>query len=123
MLFYNSKLKPYSRELRKNMTDAEIHLWLKLRRKQLNSCQFYRQRIIGQYIVDFYCPGAKLIIELDGSQHYTGEMVERDSKRDEYLKNRGLKVLRFTDTDVLKNIDGVLEAILENIKVPEENPP
>ena len=119
MLVYNNKLKPYSRELRKNMTDTETSLWSKVRRKKLEGCQFYRQRIIGEYIVDFYCHGAKLIIEVDGSQHYTEEMIRADKKRDEYLKNSGLKVLRFTDTEVLKNIDGVVETILENIKVSE----
>jgi very-short-patch-repair endonuclease len=66
MLFYNTKLKKYSQELRKNMTDAERLLWSKLRRKQVKNFQFYRQRIIGNYIVDFYCPSSKLIIEVDG---------------------------------------------------------
>ena len=73
MLFYNTKLKKYSQELRKNMTDAERLLWSRLRRKQLNNFQFYRQRIIGDYIVDFYCPRSKLIIEVDGGQHYQDE--------------------------------------------------
>ena len=71
MLLYNPKLKKYSQELRKNMTDAERQLWSKLRGKQLKGLQIYRQRIIGNYIVDFYCPKANLIIEIDGGQHYT----------------------------------------------------
>ena len=98
------------------MTDAEILLWSKLRSKQLKGYQFYRQKIIGSYIADFYCPKAKLVIEVDGSQHYTGKMLSSDQKRDEYLKNLGFKVLRFTDTDVLKNIDGVVEKILESLE-------
>ena len=73
MIPYNKDLKPFARELRKNMTDAELHLWNRVRRKQINGYQFYRQKNIGSYIVDFYCPAAKLIIELDGSQHYTEE--------------------------------------------------
>jgi very-short-patch-repair endonuclease len=116
MLIYNNKLKLYSRELRKNMTDAERHLWFKVRRRQLKGCQFFSQRIIGDYIVDFFCPKAKLVIEVDGSQHFSDEMAEADRKRDNYLMNLGLKVLRFTDTDVLKNAEGVVENILENMK-------
>ncbi len=98
------------------MTDAEQHLWYKIRIKQLKGFQFYRQKIIGNYIVDFFCPGAKLFIEVDGSQHYTGEILKTDQKRDEYLKNLGLRILRFTDIDVLKNVDGVGEKILESLQ-------
>lgn len=76
MLFYNTKLRKYSQELRKNMTEAERLLWSKLRRKQLKGQQIYRQRIIGNFIVDFYCPKSKLIIETDGGQHYTDEGVK-----------------------------------------------
>jgi very-short-patch-repair endonuclease len=101
------------------MTDAEKRLWSKVRLKQLGGYRFQRQRIIGDYIVDFYCPVAKLIIEVDGSQHYSAEMAEADRIRDEYMRKQGLKVLRFTDTDVLKNTDGVVERILENLKISE----
>jgi len=66
MLSYDKKLNPISQHLRKNMTDAENMLWLKLRRKQLKGYQFYRQKIIGKYVVDFYCPKANLVIEVDG---------------------------------------------------------
>lgn len=66
----------YSRELRKNMTDAERFLWLKVRMRQINGYQFYRQRIIGDYIIDFFCPKLKLVIELDGGQHYSGKKVD-----------------------------------------------
>ena len=111
MFFYNTKLKRYSRELRKNMTDAERLLWSKLRRKQLRNCQFYRQRIIGSYIVDFYCPKAKLIIEVDGGQHYNEEGNRRDKAREDYLKKLGMKILRIPDTEVFKNIEGVIEKI------------
>ena len=123
MLIYNNNLKMYSRDLRKNLTDAERRLWSTIRMKQINSCQFYRQRIIGDYIVDFYCPRAKLVIEVDGGQHYSDEMAEVDRKRDDYLKNQGLKVLRFSNTEVLNNIEGVVESILENMGIIKENPP
>jgi very-short-patch-repair endonuclease len=71
VLPFNKSLKPLARELRKNMTDAEKRLWSKIRRKQLKKIQFYRQKNIGDFIVDFYCPAAKLIIELDGGQHFS----------------------------------------------------
>lgn len=115
MVFYNPKLKEYSRDLRNNMTDAERQLWSKLRRKQLKGLQFYRQRIIGNYIVDFYCPKAKMIIEVDGGQHYSEEGKEKDRRRDDSMGSKGLKVLRFSDREVLKNIDGVVERIENNL--------
>ena len=81
----------------------------------MNGFQFYRQRIIVNYIVDFFCPKAELVIEVDGSQHYSGETSKNDLKRDEYFKSIGLKVLRFSDREVLTNMDGVLESIIENL--------
>lgn len=93
------------------MTDAERLLWSKLRRKQLRGCQFYRQRIIGNYIVDFYCPKGKIIIEVDGSQHYSEEGNRKDKAREYYLRKLGIKILRFPDTEVLNNLEGVVEKI------------
>jgi len=93
------------------MTDAEILLWSKIKGKQLKGVQFYRQKIIGRYIVDFYCATAKLVIEVDGGQHYTDDGRTRDAIRDAYMKCLGLKVLRFSDIDVLTNIEGVVEHI------------
>ncbi len=81
--------------------------------KQLGGYQFYRQRIIGDYIVDFYCPKFKLVIEVDGGQHYSDDAVEKDTKRDAYLASHEIRVLRFTNADVLENIDGVIYKILE----------
>ena len=117
MVLYNQNLKQISRVLRKNSTDVERRLWSKLRRKNLDGFQFYRQRIIVNYIVDFYCPRAKLVIEVDGGQHYYGKTQNDDLKRDEYLNSIGIKVLRFSDRDVLKNMDGVLESVLQNLGV------
>ena len=114
MLFYNTKLKRYSQTLRKNMTDAERLLWAKLRRRQLTKgYQFYRQRIIGNYIVDFYCAKSKLIVEVDGGQHYQDEEDKKDKVRKEYMKELGMKILRVSDREVFKNIEGVLEKIYE----------
>jgi very-short-patch-repair endonuclease len=86
-------------------------LWSRIRGKQLKGRQFYRQKTIGGYIVDFYCPKAKLVIELDGGQHYTDEGKEKDRVRDEFLAREGLTVLRFSDREVLTQTDGVLEKI------------
>ena len=113
---HNTDLKKYSGNLRKNITDAERKLWSALRLKQLNGYQFYRLLIVGSYIVDFCSPTLKLVIEVDGSQHYTDEGIEADKIRDQYLNERGLKVLRYNDRDFLTNISGVVENILENIK-------
>lgn len=93
------------------MTDAENRLWLRLRRKQLKGYQFYRQKIIGKYIVDFYCPKASLAIELDGGQHYSEVGKGKDKVRDDILTRMGIKVLRFSDRDVFENIDGVMGKI------------
>jgi very-short-patch-repair endonuclease len=118
VLPFNRNLKAFAGELRRNMTDAERTLWSKLRRKQLNGLIFYRQKNIGNYIVDFYCPAAKLVVELDGGRHYSGEGRAKDEIRDEYLVNLGLNVLRFSDLDVLKNMDGVLSLLYEHTKIP-----
>jgi very-short-patch-repair endonuclease len=111
MLSYDKQLKALSQHLRKKMTDAENRLWLKLRRKQLKGRQFYRQKIIGKYIVDFYCPKANLVIELDGGQHYAETGQAKDRARDDVLREMGIKVLRFSDRDVFENMGGVMEGI------------
>jgi very-short-patch-repair endonuclease len=111
MLSYDKKLKAISQHLRKNMTDAENMLWLKLRRKQLKGYQFYRQKIIGKYVVDFYCPKTNLVIELDGGQHYSQIGKAKDRTRDDALVEMGINVLRFSDRDVFEDIGGVMEGI------------
>jgi very-short-patch-repair endonuclease len=111
MLSYDKQLKALSQHLRENMTDAENMVWLKLRRKQLKGYQFYRQKIIGNYIVDFYCPNANLVIELDGGQHYSEMGQAKDRARDDVLKKMGLKVLRFSDRDVFENMGGLMEEV------------
>lgn len=111
MLPCHKELKPVSQQLRKHMTDAENLLWSELRRKQLKGLQFYRQKTIGRYIVDFYCPKAGIVIELDGGQHYTESGQERDQLRDEVLSSMGVKVLRFSDREVFENLNGDMESI------------
>ena len=108
---YDSKLKHPSRQLRNKSTEAEILLWSKIRFRQLKDLLFYRQKPLGGYIADFYCPKAKLVLEVDGGQHLEKDAKEYDQVRDEFLKNMGLTVLRFTNVDVMDNIDGVVEVI------------
>ncbi len=115
MEIYEPKLKQSSRQLRNNSTDAESLLWAKIRMRQLNGFLFYRQKPLGGYIADFYCPKAKLVIEVDGGQHLTPDAIENDRVRDEYMKNIGLKTLRFTNIDVIENINGVLETIEKSL--------
>jgi len=111
MLQYGRHLKKYSRRLRKEMTEAERVLWSRIRGKQLKGLQVYRQKPIGRFVVDFYCPKAKLVIELDGGQHYTEELQAKDETRDRYMMTQGLKTLRFSDKEVFENLTGVLEEI------------
>jgi len=115
MLWYNKSLKNIARQLRNNMTDYERILWSKIRRKQLKGKQFYRQKIIGNYIVDFYCHSSKLVIEIDGSQHFEDEGKEKDKIRDKYLNDLGLKVMRFSNYEIKSNLNGVLKKIYENL--------
>lgn len=110
---YNNKLKPLARVLRSNMTDAEQFLWWKIRNKQVGGAQFYRQKSLLSFIVDFYCPKAKMVIELDGSQHYDPEHQAKDQQRDMQLARAGLKVLRFDDRQVLKESEAVLKVIYD----------
>ncbi|NNH39699.1 endonuclease domain-containing protein [Acinetobacter terrae] len=108
---YNKNLKQSSRDLRNHMTEAEKLLWSKLRGKQILGLQFYRQKPILNFIVDFYCPVANLVIECDGGQHFTDEGLKVDRIRDEALAQLGLKVLRFDNGQVLKQIDNVVHEI------------
>ena len=119
---YNKNLKQPSRDLRNNMTDAEQLLWQRLRRKQILGLQFYRQKPILNFIVDFYCPSANLVIECDGGQHYTAEGLEADRARDQALAQLGLNVLRFDNRQILTKIDGVVEKIYCVVNLRLESP-
>ena len=95
-----------------------------MRRKQVQSVQFYTQKPIGNYIVDFYAPKAKLVVEVDGSQHKDNEHAAADLRRDADLGSEGLRVLRFDNLQVLKEIEGVMATILRAVAESlEENPP
>ena len=112
---YNKKLKPAARILRNNMTAAERKVWNRIRLKQLKGYIFYRQKTIGNFIVDFYCPKAKIVIEIDGGQHLSTEGIEKDKVRDEFLNSHGFKVLRYSNNEVSKNIRGVVEHIWSSL--------
>ncbi|MEK7811192.1 MAG: DUF559 domain-containing protein [Pseudomonadota bacterium] len=112
---YENKLKQFSQTLRSSMTDAEQKLWWRIRNKQLGGVQFYRQKPLLSFIVDFYCPKAKLVIELDGGQHFESEHRQKDIERDAQLENIGLKVLRFDDRQVLIELEAVLAVIYQEI--------
>ena len=114
-LFNKKATKEKRKTLRKNGTDAERLLWSKLRNKQINGYKFFRQYGIGQYIVDFYCPQLKAVIEVDGGQHYTHEGLEHDKQREERMVSCGIKTIRFSNLDILKNINGVLMRIKEEL--------
>jgi len=102
------------------MTDAEKLLWSKLRSKQILGLQFYRQKPILNYIVDFYCPAANLVIECDGSQHFTDDGLEADRVRDKALAQLGLKVLRFDNGQVMGQINDAVDRIYQFIQ--QESP-
>ena len=119
---YNKNLKLPSRDSRNNMTDAEQMLWQRLRRKQILGLQFYRQKPILNFIVDFYCPAANLVIECDGSQHYTIDGLAADRARDQALGQLGLNVLRFDNRQILTEIDGVVEKIYCVVNLRLESP-
>ncbi len=115
MHLYNPKLKQLSQELRNNMTDAEKLLWSKLRMKQLKGFMFSRQKPLGEYIADFYCHKAMLVVEVDGGQHFSNNTKKYDWIRDEFIESMGLTVLRFTNIDIFNNIDGVIEVIEQKL--------
>ena len=113
---YRKTLKETARSLSTSMTDAEQVLWHRIRRKQIQDVQFYRQKPLLSFIVDFYCPAAKLVVELDGSQHFETGHQAKDRARDAALAGLGLQVLRFDNRQVLLETDAVLAAIDEAVK-------
>ena len=118
---YQHRLRGHARRLRAAMTDAEQCLWSRLRRKQIHGVQFYRQKPIGSYIVDFYAPAADLVVEVDGARHLEPRKAEEDEVRTAFLKSQGLRVLRFDDREVLLATDAVIEAIAAEVEKRERS--
>ena len=111
--FFNAKPQIFyaARKLRKKMTTAEKILWRELRGRKLNSLYFRRQHPISSFVVDFYCHEKRLVIELDGKVHNRNEIKERDISRTFELERFGLRVIRFTNEEVIKQLDNVIEEI------------
>ena len=111
---HNKSLVPNAKELRKNMTKEERHLWYDFLRSY--PVRFSRQKILGRYIADFYSASAKLVIELDGSGHFEEEQEAYDKKRTEYLQHMGLQELRYTNLQIAREFQNVCEDIYKHIE-------
>ncbi len=122
MANYRADLKQKARTLRTNMTDAEQKLWFYLRRKQMENIQFYRQRPIENYIVDFYAPSIKLVIEIDGAQHAEIKNAIYDNERTQYLNSIGLTVTRFNNLQILTETNSVLQTIHHMLNTQKADP-
>lgn len=116
----NSNLLHNARSLRKGMTKEERHLWFDFLR--YCSPRFRRQEIIGNYIADFYCHKAQLVLELDGSQHLETEALEYDACRTAYFQSQGIRVIRFYNSDINKNFEGVCQYILSVLDSMSSHP-
>jgi very-short-patch-repair endonuclease len=114
--FNKKSLTLRRRALRRTMSKAEIILWKELSRKQLHGTIFRRQYSIDQYVIDFYCPHLKLAIEIDGDSHFMPGAEDYDKGRQEYIEAYGIQFLRFTNSDIYENIDGVCQTIWEKIE-------
>jgi very-short-patch-repair endonuclease len=104
-------MRARARSLRRDSTDSERIIWSALRAHRLNGASFRRQKPIGPYVADFVCQATRLIIEIDGGQHFEAEQQKRDARRDAFLASKGYRVLRFNNYDVMTNRTGVLETI------------
>ncbi len=117
MKIFNSKTsKSLRRKLRNESPKAEQILWCHLRKRQIEGFKFRRQTSIDDYIVDFYCPEAKLVIEIDGDTHFEPETESQDRERERHIKSLGIKILRFTNLDVYNNIEAVIRVIMKELK-------
>ena len=112
--------KKFRKQLRNSLTAPEAVLWNFLRRRQLDGKKFRRQISIGRYIVDFYCPECRLVIELDGERHFSITIDEYEAERTKFLEEQGLKIIRFDNKDLRENIDGVLQMIRENLRTEKQ---
>ena len=120
---YNKKLQPFANKLRKQMTKAEACLWkYALRARKMKGCQFRRQRPVLNYIADFMCKELKLVIEVDGITHHFEETIIKDRKKTRDLQQAGFKVIRFSDEEVLNDMQNVIRRIEHVIDGLEDHP-
>ena len=103
------------RELRRNSTETERTIWQRVRRRQMGP-EFRRQVSIGRYVVDFYCPSAQLIVEIDGGVHLVAEAQAYDGERDKFFMENGFRVLRFTNDEVEKDLNAVIKRVMAAVK-------
>jgi very-short-patch-repair endonuclease len=111
----NKYLKDRRKQLKNNLTPPEARLWSVIKGKQLNGFKFRRQHSINNYLVDFFCPSVNLVIEVDGKTHLEPTIAQNDRMRDELLYNIGIKVLRFTNIEIMNQLDFVLAEIKDNL--------
>jgi very-short-patch-repair endonuclease len=114
-VFNRTDVKLKRQQLRNNMPDAEVLLWYKIRAKQLLGHKFRRQYSVDKYILDFYCPRLKFGIEIDGDSHFREGAKEYDAKRQVHIESFGIKIVRYLNTDIYDNLDGVLEVLAEEM--------
>lgn len=118
-ILHNQKRStPVRRNLRKIVPEPEQRLWYFLRNKRLRGYKFRRQQSFGRYVIDFYCAEHHLAIEIDGDSHFTTEGEAYDAERTEYLHTCSIRLIRYTNTEVMKNIDGVVQDIASNLPSP-----
>ncbi len=115
-MFNPKNTKKQRQYLRNHMTRAEIALWSRLKGKQFLGYKFRRQYGIDKYIVDFYCTKLRLVIEIDGDPHFFKRGIIHDSEKEKFLNDKGINIVRFTNDDILNNLDGVLDFLAEYIK-------
>lgn len=107
--------EPTRSTLRKRMTAPELVFWTAVRNRKLKDYKFRRQYSVGRYVIDFYCPSVRLGIEIDGESHFVDNQQQYDRVRQEYIDALGIKVLRYTNTEVMKNLNGVLEDVSKHL--------
>ncbi|HNW83410.1 MAG TPA: endonuclease domain-containing protein [bacterium] len=112
-VFSKNSTKEKRKLLRESQTDPERILWNRIRNRQLMNLKFRRQHGIGEYIADFYCSDIKLVIEIDGSHHYTEDGKEYDSLREEFMQSLGIRTVRFSNTEIINEIEKVLQRIID----------
>lgn len=115
-IFNRSRQRPVRQHLRKKLTETEAILWSQLKERKLGKLRFRRQYSIGRYVVDFYCPSLKLVIEIDGEVHSSVEAQKYDRIRDQFLKSLGLRIMHFRNQDVQNNLSRILEIIRDEVR-------
>lgn len=114
--FNDPSTKAKRKELRHDSTTAEKALWSKIKGENLYGYKFRRQHGVGKYILDFYCPELNLAIEVDGDSHFIDDGPEKDAIRSQFIQDKGIRILRFTNADIIKNLEGVLITLQKAIE-------